>query len=129
MDAGCRVITIQVKIRDDSRGQTRVQLSPAQAQPADKAQNHKDGAVYSQERGRHHGVSPSVSHHPDDAGPYQQGKGQPVVVGDTPHLQSRQDKSHKSIAEVNLSGCFFCFVFCFYFFFFGQLPYFKARPH
>lgn len=88
MDAGGRVVTVQVEVHYHGRGQTRVQLSPAQAQPAEETKHHQDGAVDGQERSRHHGVPPSVSHHPNYTGPHQHGKSQPVVVGDTPHLKT-----------------------------------------
>lgn len=81
------MIAVQVEVHYHSRGQTGVQLGPAQTQPAQEAQHHQHGAIDRQEQGRHHGVAASVSHHPNYTGPHQQGKGQPVVVGDTPHLK------------------------------------------
>lgn len=86
VDAGCRVVSFQVKVLYHGRRQARVQLGPAQSQPAQEAQHHQDGSVDGQEGGGHHGVAPPVSHHPDDTGPHQQDEGQPVVVGDTPNL-------------------------------------------
>lgn len=91
MDARCGVIAVQVKVRYDSRRETRIQLGPTETQPAHEAQHHQDGAVDGQERGGHHGVATSVSHHPNDAGPHQQSERQPVVVGDTPHLERLSD--------------------------------------
>lgn len=86
VDAGCRVVTVQVKVHYHCRGQARVQLSPAESQPAQEAQYHQHGAIEGEERGRHHGIPPPVTHHPNDAGPYKQGESQPVVVGDAPYL-------------------------------------------
>lgn len=86
MDARGRVVAVQVKVNDHSRRQAGIQLGPAESQAAQEAQHHQDGALDGQERGRHHGVAPAVTHHPDDAGPHQQSEGQPVVVGDAPHL-------------------------------------------
>lgn len=86
VDAGRRVVTVQVEVHDHSRGQTGVQLGPAQTEPAQEAQNHQYSAVDGKERGRHHGVPPTVPHHPNDAGPHKQDEGQPVVVSDAPHL-------------------------------------------
>lgn len=87
MDAGCRVITVQVEVRYHSRGEAGVQLAPAQTEPAQEAQHHKDGAIDSKERGGHHGVAAPVSHHPNYTGPHQQSESQPIVVSDAPHLK------------------------------------------
>lgn len=88
VDAGCRVVAVQVEVHYHRLWQPGIQLSPAQTEPAQEAQNQQDGAVDGQEGGRHHGVPPAVSHHPDYTRPHQQSKGQPVVVGDAPHLKT-----------------------------------------
>jgi len=86
VDAGHRVVAVEVKVPDDGQRQARVQLGAAEAQGAHEAHDHQHRAVHGQEGRRHHGVAPAVAHHPDDAGPHQQGKGQPAVVGDAPYL-------------------------------------------
>ena len=86
VDTGRRVVAVQVEVHYDGRGQTWVELGPAQAQAAQEAQHQQHGAVDGEERGWHHGIAPAISHHPDDTGPHQQGEGQPVVVGDAPNL-------------------------------------------
>lgn len=82
------MIAVQVKVHYHSQRETRVQLRPTEAQPAQETQHYKDSAVDSQKRGGHHGIAASVSHHPNYAGPHQQSKSQPVVVGDTPNLKA-----------------------------------------
>lgn len=80
------MIAVQVKVHYDRGGQPRVQLGPAQTEPAQEAEHNQNGAVDGEERGGHHGIPPPVSHHPNDTGPHKQGESQPVVVGDTPNL-------------------------------------------
>lgn len=88
VDAGRRVIAVQVEVHYHSRRKAGVQLGPAETQPTQEAQHHQYSTIDSQEGGGHHGVAAPVSHHPNYTGPHQQGESQPVVVGDTPHLQA-----------------------------------------
>lgn len=90
VDTRCRMVAVQVKVHYHCWGQPWIQLGSAQTQPAQEAQHHQDSAVGGKERGGHHGVPPAVSHHPDEAGPHQQGEGQPVVVSYTPHLDVKE---------------------------------------
>lgn len=95
VDAGRRMVAVQVEVHYDGRGESGEQLGPAEPQPAQETQHQQHRAVDGQERGRHHGVPAPVPHHPDDTGPQQQGKRQPVVVGDTPHLKTFVDNVNK----------------------------------
>lgn len=88
VDAGRRVVAVQVEVHYHSLVEAGVQLGPAQPEPAQEAQHQQEGSVDRQEGGRHHGVAPPVSHHPDYTGPHQQGESQPVIVGDAPHLKT-----------------------------------------
>lgn len=103
VNTGCRVIAVQVKVHYDRRGQTRVQLGPAQPEPAQEAQHHQHGAIDGEERGGHHGIPPSVSHHPNYTGPHKHGESQPVVVGDTPNLYAVDIITKTTLTTSNVS--------------------------
>lgn len=90
VDARCRVVAVQVKVHYHCWGKPRIQLSSTETQPAQETQHHQDSAIDGKKRGRHHGVPPTVPHHPDKAGPHQQGESQPVVVSYTPHLDIKE---------------------------------------
>lgn len=65
-------------------GQLRVQVHGPHV--AQTAQRHP----VQQDAGRtQHGQLVAAAHRPDEAGPEQQHKGQPAVVGDAPHLRGR----------------------------------------
>lgn len=99
VNTGGGVVAVKVEVSDDGGREPREELGSAQTQAAQEAQHHQHGAVHGQDRRRHHGIAAPVTHHPDDARPDQHSEGQPVVVGDAPHLGAyRKTSAHTTIS-------------------------------